>query len=72
MISGGATLASLSVKDMESVFEAAERYNLDFDDAYQYAVSEKYGLTLVSFDSDFDRTAIGRKTAAEILRERSS
>ncbi|MCF6148000.1 MAG: PIN domain-containing protein [Candidatus Kuenenia sp.] len=39
------------------------------DDAYQYAVAEKYGLTLVSFDTDFDRTARGRKTPVKIIEK---
>jgi predicted nucleic acid-binding protein len=46
----------------------AERFNLDFDDAYQYTAAEKYDLTLVSFDSDFDHTERGRKTPAEVLQ----
>ena len=45
----------------------APRFNLDFDDAYQYAVAERYGLTIISFDSDFDRTERGRKTPEELL-----
>ncbi|MFZ8805855.1 MAG: PIN domain-containing protein [Candidatus Calescibacterium sp.] len=44
-----------------------KRFNLDFDDAYQYVVAEKYNLTIISFDSDFDRTELGRKTPREIL-----
>ncbi len=50
----------LSVDGMEAVMDAAEKYRLDFDDAYQYAIAERYGLTLVSFDADFDRTERGR------------
>ena len=41
--------------------------NLDFDDAYQYAVAEKYNLQIISFDKDFDRTEKGRKEPAEII-----
>jgi predicted nucleic acid-binding protein len=37
------------------------------DDAYQHVAAEKYNLALVSFDSDFDHTERGRKTAAEAL-----
>lgn len=48
-------LAALSISDMPAVIDAASRYNLDFDDAYQYSIAEKFGLTLISFDSDFDR-----------------
>jgi predicted nucleic acid-binding protein len=61
------TLINLLPTDMTSVTDAAQRFNLDFDDAYQYAVAAKSGLTLVSFDGDFDRTDRGRKTPAEIL-----
>lgn len=67
MFQAGMMVASLSVEDMVSVIEAAQRFGLDFDDAYQYAVAEKYGLTIVSFDADFDHTEQGRKTAGEIL-----
>jgi len=43
------------------------KFGLDFDDAYQYAVAARYGLTIVSFDSDFDRTERGRRTPGDLL-----
>src|SRR5437868_6040052 len=46
--------------DMQDIAHHAQNSGLDFDDAYQYTVAEKYSLTIVSFDSDFDRTAKGR------------
>ncbi len=61
---------SLAVEDMEGLVEVALRFDLDFDDAYQYTAAEKYALTIVSFDSDFDRTQRGRKTPAEVLQDR--
>ena len=67
-VNAAVTLLSLSVDDMEAVVDAATKYDLDFDDAYQYVAAEKYHLTLVSFDSDFDRTGRGRKTPVEIRR----
>ncbi len=42
--------------------------NLDFDDSCQYALVSKHNLTLVSFDTDFDKTERGRKTPADFLR----
>jgi hypothetical protein len=42
------------------------RYKLDFDDAYQYFAAEKYDLTIISFDVDFNRTARGKKTPSEV------
>jgi predicted nucleic acid-binding protein len=43
------------------------KFGLDFDDAYQYLAAVKYDLTLVSFDSDFDRTERGRRTPADVI-----
>ncbi|RPI37410.1 MAG: PIN domain-containing protein [Methanoregulaceae archaeon] len=42
-------------------------FRLDFDDAYQYVVAEKFDLALVSFDTDFDRTDRKRLIPADIL-----
>ena len=67
MVDAGMRVAFLSREDVKSVIGPARRFNLDFDDAYQYAAAQKHGLALVSFDSDFDRTERGRKTPAEIL-----
>lgn len=64
----GIMMASLAVEDMVSVIEAAQRFNLDFDDAYQYAVAEKYELTIVSFDADFDRTEQAARPLARFWR----
>jgi len=60
-------MLSLSYEDMGNVIEVSARFNLDFDDSYQYVVAEKYNLTIISFDSDFDRTELGRKTPREVL-----
>ncbi len=57
----------LNIMDMPAVVQAIQQFGLDFDDAYQYAVAEKYGLTLVSFDADFDRTPPGRRAPGQIL-----
>jgi predicted nucleic acid-binding protein len=62
----GVNVLRLLPSDMQEVANHAQNFNLDFDDAYQYAVAEKYGLTIVSFDSDFDITTRGRKEPAEI------
>jgi hypothetical protein len=56
-------LGSAAMKDLLSV---RKQYGLDFDDAYQYTAAQKYNLTLLSFDTDFDRTARGRKTPAAV------
>ena len=63
----GAVVISLAASDMELVIESAQRFRLDFDDAYQYAAAEKHDLIIVNFDKDFDRTARGRKRPREIV-----
>ncbi len=56
----------LDSTDLKKLLTVRKRFNLDFDDAYQYVSAEKYGLTLISFASDFDRTERGRKLPSQI------
>ena len=67
LVNGGISLLSLSPDDMDSVITASQKFGLDFDDAYQYAIASRYDLVLVSFDTDFQRTDRGHKTPSEIL-----
>jgi len=62
----GIRMISLLPRYMEEVTQTALKFGLDFDDAYQYAVADHYGLTIVSFDSDFDKTEKRRKTPDDI------
>ncbi len=64
---GAVALIHLGAEDIYRVVEKMSQFGLDFDDAYQYVAAEKYGLMLVSFDADFDRTPLGRRTPAQIL-----
>jgi predicted nucleic acid-binding protein len=66
VVTGGARLLRISVQDMEALAVVARQFSLDFDDAYHYVLAEKYGLEIISFDSDFDRTRKGRKIPAQI------
>lgn len=63
---GGITIFALGSDDMERLEQVSLSFNLDFDDAYQYVVAEKFGLVFVSFDADFDRTDRKRITPADI------
>jgi predicted nucleic acid-binding protein len=47
--------------------KADVQLQLDFDDALHYATAKKHNFTLVSFDHDFDRTDLARKTPSDIL-----
>jgi len=58
----------LDTSDFNELLAVRKQFRLDFDDAYQYVAAVKYGYTLVSFDSDFDRTLLGKKTPGEITQ----
>ena len=67
ILNGAVVVAALYAGELQPVNDFAQQFNLDFDDAYQCAVAEKFDLTIVSFDADFDRAARGRRTPAELL-----
>ncbi len=66
IIGAGTTVALLRPDEMSAVADHTANFNLDFDDAYQYATAEKYDLTIISFDRDFDRTTRGRSVPSAI------
>lgn len=65
-IEGAVSLVHLGPEGMESVVSVMRQFRLDFDDAYQYAAAKRYGLVLISFDQDFDRTERGRRTPNQV------
>ncbi|MBC7233545.1 MAG: type II toxin-antitoxin system VapC family toxin [Chloroflexi bacterium] len=66
-IDGAVVLIHLKPEDMRGLIHVMDQFDLDFDDAYQYVAAEKYSLTIVSLDHDFDQTERGRKTPDEVL-----
>lgn len=65
IFTAGVKIVSIPPDDTESVIDSAQKFNLDFDDAYQYAVASSRDMQLVSFDRDFDRTELGRKEPSD-------
>ncbi|CAN5682280.1 type II toxin-antitoxin system VapC family toxin [soil metagenome] len=63
---------SLEPVDMERVVAVASEYRLNFDDAYQYVAAELNSVPLVSFDSDFDNTELGRITPLQVMTEKEN
>lgn len=63
----GMTVIRLDIADNSQILKIRQQHNLDFDDAYQYVAADKHGLSLISFDTDFDRTERGRSTPAQAL-----
>ena len=57
----------LNTQLLAKVPSISNQFNLDFDDSYQYTAASEYGYALISFDKDFDKTELGRKTPSQIL-----
>ncbi|MDF1532871.1 MAG: PIN domain-containing protein, partial [ANME-2 cluster archaeon] len=67
MVIDGIEILSAVPEDLTNLPITAEKFNLDFDDAYQYMLAEKHQLEIISFDKDFDETELGRKEPSEIV-----
>lgn len=66
-INGRIELLSLDSSDLLDVIQNIQKFNLDFDDSYQFSVAQKYDLTIVTFDKDFNIKGIRKKTPDEIV-----
>ena len=66
-LEGAVGIVRLEPGDLVGLVGVMARFNLDFDDAYQYLAAEKNHLILVSLDQDFDGTPLGRKAPGELI-----
>lgn len=66
---GDFLLVATGFDDENEILLITEKHPLDFDDAHQYWAAKKLNAKLVSFDADFDKTAIKRWEPAEILKD---
>jgi uncharacterized protein len=48
-------IISLSRESYSKLSELKYKYNLDFDDSYQYKLAEDRALTIITMDKDFER-----------------
>ena len=67
LVLDGIGILTLRNSELLQLADIVSRYQLDFDDAYQYVSAKKYELQLISFDKDFDKTDIKRKEPIDIL-----
>ena len=61
------TIISIEPEEIQEIIKIEKKYNLDFDDAYQYYNSTKLNLIIVSYDNDFERIPEGAKKPEEII-----
>ncbi len=55
--------------DELQVLDIMKRLKLDFDDALQFYLCEKYKLNIISYDKHFDKTPLKRMEPKELLIE---
>ncbi|KJR42835.1 nucleic acid-binding protein, contains PIN domain protein [Candidatus Magnetoovum chiemensis] len=67
MIIDGITVICLTTSEIKQTINISKRFNLDFDDAYQYAAAQLYNLQIVSFDKDFDKTDKKRLRPEDVI-----
>ena len=48
-------ILALPTNAYEFLIEAAQKFTLDFDDAYQYAIAKNFNLKIATRDQDFKR-----------------
>jgi len=65
-IEGSVNLITLMPSDMQHLIDNSRKFDLDFDDSFQYTLAKMNDLTIISYDSDFDKTDINRKTPIQI------
>lgn len=63
---------SLNPTELIQVIANIQEFNLDFDDAYQLSVSQKYDLVIVTFDKDFNAKGIQKITPEELIKQYGS
>jgi len=69
-INGRIELLSLDSSELLEVIDNIHKFKLDFDDAYQCTVAQKYDLTIVTFDKDFNAKGIKKQAPDEIVGDR--
>jgi uncharacterized protein len=68
----GVRVVDLALDELPRALDAMASYRLDFDDAFNLAIAEKYDVSIVSFDTDFDRVPRGRQTPAQVVAQLKS
>ena len=66
-VNGQLEQLTLDPIDLLDVMKYIQKYKLDFDDSYQFLVAQKYDLTLITFDKDFNVRGIKKNTPDEII-----
>jgi len=67
-VNGNIKQLALEPIELEEVVENTTKLKLDFDDSYQYSISLKYDLKIITLDRDFRKIGIKTFEPIEILK----
>ncbi len=64
-------VSCLSIKPLENINVAnyIKEMSLDFDDSYQFVISQKFEIQIVTFDKDFKKRGIKTLTPKEAIEK---
>jgi len=68
-VNGQIEQLTLDPIDLLDVIKNIQKYKLDFDDSYQFSVAQKFDLTIITFDEDFNVKGIKKNTPDEIIEK---
>jgi len=68
-VNGQLELLSLNTIDLLDVITNIQKFKLDFDDSYQFSIAQKYDLTIITFDKDFNVKGIKKNSPDEIIEK---
>jgi len=66
-IDGQIEMLSLNTLDLAAVIDNIQQFKLDFDDAYQLTIANKYDLVIVTFDGDFNIEGVKKKSPEQLI-----
>ena len=68
-VNGRLEQLSLVSVELLDVIANIQKFKLDFDDSYQFCIAQKYDLTIVTFDKDFNVKGIKKNSPDEIIEK---
>lgn len=68
-INGQIEQLSLDAIGLLEVIANIQKFKLDFDDSYQFCIAQKYDLTIITFDKDFNVKGIKKNTPDDIIEQ---
>ncbi|MCX6239995.1 MAG: PIN domain-containing protein [Bacteroidia bacterium] len=68
-VNGQLEQLSLDSIELLDVIANIQKFKLDFDDSYQFCIAQKYDLTIITFDKDFNVKGIKKNTPDDIIEQ---